>query len=68
MLGGENPLDASRTIQTLVSWCEIRNDFRMFRLDRTIALSLTGKRFRPVPERSLAECLRQYETQFGPQI
>lgn len=54
-------------VWTLVAWCETRNDFRMFRLDRTSGLALTGERFRPAPERSLAECLRRYETQFGPQ-
>lgn len=54
-------------VWTLLSWCETREDFRMFRLDRTAGLAATGERFTPVPERSLAECLRRYEAQFGPQ-
>jgi predicted DNA-binding transcriptional regulator YafY len=54
-------------VWTLVAWCETRSDFRMFRLDRTHGLTPVGERFEPVPERSLAECLRRYEAQFGPQ-
>jgi predicted DNA-binding transcriptional regulator YafY len=54
-------------VWTLVAWCETRRDFRMFRLDRTTGLATTGEQFRPASERSLAECLRQYEAQFGPQ-
>ena len=54
-------------VWTLVGWCETRDDFRMFRLDRTDRLCLAGERFTPAPERSLAECLRRYETRFGPQ-
>lgn len=54
-------------VWTLVAWCEMREDFRMFRLDRTRELAATGEQFRPSAERSLAQCLRQYEAQFGPQ-
>ncbi len=54
-------------VWTLVAWCETRADFRMFRLDRTTGLAITGERFTPAAERSLAECLRQYEARFGPQ-
>jgi predicted DNA-binding transcriptional regulator YafY len=54
-------------VWTLVAWCETREDFRMFRLDRTTGLAITGEQFRPAAERSLAECLRQYEAQFGAQ-
>ena len=54
-------------VWTLVAWCETREDFRMFRLDRTTGLAITGEQFRPATERSLAECLRQYEAQFGAQ-
>lgn len=54
-------------VWTLLAWCETRDDFRMFRLDRTRALDGTGERFMPTPERSLAECLRRYEREFGPQ-
>lgn len=54
-------------VWTLVAWCETREDFRMFRLDRTSGLATTGEQFRPVAARSLAECLRQYEARYGPQ-
>lgn len=54
-------------VWTLVAWCEMRQDFRMFRLDRTAGLAITGERFAPAAERSLAACLRRYEAQFGPQ-
>lgn len=54
-------------VWTLAAWCETREDFRMFRLDRITGLALTGEQFRPAAERSLAQCLRQYEAQFGPQ-
>ena len=54
-------------VWTLVAWCETRDDFRMFRLDRTAGLATIGERFPPVAARSLAECLRQYEARYGPQ-
>lgn len=54
-------------VWTLVAWCETRDDFRMFRLDRTAALGTSGEQFKPVAARSLAECLRQYEMRYGPQ-
>jgi predicted DNA-binding transcriptional regulator YafY len=54
-------------VWTLLAWCETRENFRMFRLDRTTGLAITGARFEPIPERSLAECLRRYEAEYGPQ-
>ncbi len=54
-------------VWTLLAWCETRADFRMFRLDRTSGVEMTGKLYKPAAERSLAECLRRYEAQFGPQ-
>jgi len=54
-------------VWTLVAWCELRNDFRMFRLDRIAALKSADRKYKPVPERSLAECLRQIEAKHGPQ-
>ena len=54
-------------VWTLLAWCETRNDFRMFRLDRTERLEGAGEQFEPTAERSLAECLRRYELEFGPQ-
>lgn len=52
---------------TLVAWCELRDDFRMFRLDRIEKLTKTGQIFASVPERSLAEILRQIEGKYGKQ-
>ncbi|RED15891.1 helix-turn-helix transcriptional regulator [Parasphingopyxis lamellibrachiae] len=54
-------------VWTLLAWCELREDFRMFRIDRMADVSPTGATYRPAPERSLAECLRQMEAQYGPQ-
>lgn len=48
-------------VWTLVAWCELRDDFRMFRLDRMTGMKRTGRQFKPAPERSLAECLRQLD-------
>lgn len=53
-------------VWTLIAWCELRNDFRMFRLDRIAELKCAGRRFKPTRERSLAECLRRMEAQCGP--
>lgn len=52
---------------TLVAWCELRNDFRMFRLDRIEKLTKTGHTYTVAPERSLAEILRQIEGKYGKQ-
>ncbi len=52
---------------TLVAWCELRDDFRMFRLDRIEKLTQTGQMFTPIPERSLAEILKQIEGKYGKQ-
>lgn len=40
-------------VWTLIAWCELRDDFRMFRLDRMGAIAL-GERFRPERDKSLA--------------
>jgi len=54
-------------VWTLVAWCELREDFRMFRVDRMGNVSPTGKIYKPAPRRSLAACLRQIEAKYGPQ-
>lgn len=43
---------------TLVAWCERREDFRDFRLDRISAVE-RGLRFRPDPARNLARALER---------
>ncbi len=41
-------------VWTLVAWCELRNDFRMFRIDRIRDMSEGGGAFRPEKDKSLA--------------
>ena len=41
-------------VWTLIAWCELRDDFRMFRVDRIDALACTGQRFRAERDKSLA--------------
>lgn len=43
-------------VWTLIAWCELRDAFRMFRVDR-IDTSLDAGRFAPVPGRTLADFL-----------
>ncbi|RYH08187.1 YafY family protein [Tropicimonas sp. IMCC6043] len=50
-------------VWTLVAWCELREDFRMFRLDRITTLAETGARFRAEREKSLSEFYRRMEAQ-----
>lgn len=45
---------------TLVGWCEEREDFRSFRLDRIHAIE-RGLRFRPDPARNLARALERLQ-------
>lgn len=50
-------------VWTLVAWCELRHDFRMFRLDRIAALRETGQPFRPEKGRVLADFYRRAEAE-----
>ncbi|MEM8555052.1 MAG: YafY family protein [Pseudomonadota bacterium] len=52
-------------VWTLVCWCELRDDFRTFRLDRIQKFS-TGSTYRPEPGKDLQTLLRQVETQDPP--
>ena len=47
-------------VWTLVAWCELRTDFRMFRLDRIAAMQ-TGEPFRPERGKTLADFYRSME-------
>jgi len=50
-------------VWTAICWCELRRDFRMFRLDRIVALELLD-RFRPEPGQTLKDF---FETEaYGP--
>ena len=48
-------------VWTLATWCEQRNDFRTFRVDRIGALQVLDARFRDEPGRTLADLLRREE-------
>ncbi|MBC7951729.1 MAG: YafY family transcriptional regulator [Rhodospirillaceae bacterium] len=45
-------------VWTLVGWCELRSDFRMFRIDRMRAPTVEDMRFQPEPGRNLTDFLR----------
>ena len=48
-------------VWTLVAWCELRDDFRMFRLDRIDRMIDTGETFRPERGKTLADFYRGME-------
>lgn len=54
-------------VWTLVAWCELREDFRMFRLDRMEEIA-PGLRFRPEPDKSLSAFYRQMELRGGGRV
>jgi|SRR5438034_2516896 len=45
---------------TLAAWCELRNDFRNFRLDRATATTLLDETFDDEPGKTLRDLLTQY--------
>ena len=52
-------------VWTLVAWCELRNDFRMFRLDRIARMQAAGSRFRPERGKTLTDFYRAMEAKYG---
>jgi predicted DNA-binding transcriptional regulator YafY len=48
---------------TLAAWCELRQGFRNFRVDRIEELSVTRERFEKIPGRTLADFVRQMESE-----
>ena len=46
-------------VWTLVAWCDLRSDFRSFRLDRITAATLLPETFTPQPGQHLADFLRR---------
>ena len=48
-------------VWTLVAWCELRNDFRMFRLDRITRMDNGGEPFRPERGKTLTDFYRTME-------
>jgi predicted DNA-binding transcriptional regulator YafY len=49
---------------TLAAWCELRTDFRNFRLDRVTGASALDDKFADEPGRTLRDMLEQY----GPEV
>jgi predicted DNA-binding transcriptional regulator YafY len=47
------------TVWTLSAWCELRRDFRQFRLDRIQLLQIEERGFSDEPGKTLADLLRQ---------
>jgi predicted DNA-binding transcriptional regulator YafY len=50
---------------TLTAWCELRDDFRVFRVDRMEAAELLSETFKDEPGRSLADYLRLMDSPEG---
>lgn len=48
-------------VWTLVAWCELRDDFRIFRLDRIAEMTDGGAPFRPERGKTLADFYRTME-------
>lgn len=48
-------------VWTLVAWCELREDFRMFRLDRISRLDVSHETFRPERGKTLRDFYRMME-------
>jgi len=48
-------------VWTLAAWCELRTDFRTFRIDRIAVIKDTGETFRPERGRTLADYYRLME-------
>jgi predicted DNA-binding transcriptional regulator YafY len=46
----------------LSAWCELRDDFRTFRLDRIDAFAVPGERFRHEPGKTLHDFLKRDQT------
>jgi len=52
-------LECWGAVWTCTSWCELRNDFRVFRVDRVRTCSETGDRFELEPGKTLDDYLAQ---------
>ncbi|MDA8443583.1 helix-turn-helix transcriptional regulator [Paracidovorax valerianellae] len=53
-------------VWTLSCWCELRGDFRGFRVDRIVSLEVLPERFALEPGRTLADMMRQIWDRAGP--
>ena len=50
-------------VWTLAAWCETRNDFRTFRMDRIAALTITTRTFVQKRGQRLEDLLKKYRTE-----
>jgi predicted DNA-binding transcriptional regulator YafY len=48
------------TVWTLSAWCELREDFRQFRIDRIQQLEVGPRTFKDEPGKTLADLFRQF--------
>lgn len=48
---------------SLSAWCELRNDFRDFRLDRIRAMTLLDTRFEPEPGKTIEDLFAYWESE-----
>lgn len=54
-------------VWTLSAWCELRQDFRGFRIDRIVHLEVLPEQFRPEAGKTLADMFRQVEAEMAAQ-
>ena len=55
-------LTAFDVVWLVTAWCESREDFRSFRLDRFVSLRATGQRFRDEPGKLFEDFLARMNT------
>jgi predicted DNA-binding transcriptional regulator YafY len=48
-------------VWTLAAWCESRDDFRNFRVDRILNIDVLAERFRDEPGKTLPDLMRSYD-------
>jgi predicted DNA-binding transcriptional regulator YafY len=50
-------------VWTLAAWCEVRDGFRNFRVDRIETVGRSNERFRDEPGKTLADLFRRVEAE-----
>jgi predicted DNA-binding transcriptional regulator YafY len=50
---------------TLLTWCELRNDFRNFRINRIVLISLTPRFFPVVEGEELDDFIKEMQRKYG---
>lgn len=55
-------------VWTLAAWCELRADFRAFRIDRIASINHAGRAFKPERGRLLADFYRRMEREAEPYL